>query len=379
MSKAKTRSHSKDNPKDSYHIKHFSQKWWAIPLVALVIAISLISINQLLSNVELPILNKSKAVAQGCANKSPITFNCYKVELTNTVKNHGSKKAFDQLKEQYPKVEFVKSQCHQLVHVVGRASYAKYGNLAETFANGDRFCWSGYYHGVMEQIAIENGNDYIVQNANTICEPIARKERYSFYHYNCVHGLGHGVMHALDGNLFTSLTACDNIVDSWERTSCYGGTFMQNIMNQQSPDETAPRPSAYLRSNEPMYPCTAVETKYKNECYLMQTSHALQLFNYDFNRVFEACAAVEEAFRLTCYISIGRDSSGQSVSDVIQTRDKCLLGPTHEARKYCIHGAAVDFVSYFNDTKEADKLCNSLPGELQDDCRSSVKRQADAL
>jgi hypothetical protein len=85
------------------------------------------------------------------------------------------------------------------------------------------------------------------------------------------------------------------------------------------------------------------------------------------------CGQVEEQFRDTCYTSLGRDASGNSISDVDKTRGKCLIGPTEEAQKYCVHGAAMDFVSYYHSDQQAKKLCNSLPANLLSDCLDVVK------
>lgn len=317
----------------------------------------------------------SKAVvvpADKCAQSNQITFSCYKAELTQITKESGPTSAFALLKKQYSQVEYVKSQCHQLVHVIGRAAYARYGNVADTFAHGDQFCWAGYYHGLMEQVADEQGTAKFLNSLNTICSEIAAKARFSFNHYNCVHGLGHGVMEAEDGNLFKALDDCDRISDDWERSSCYGGVFMQNIMIVQSPDETVDHSSAYLKADEPMYPCTAIANKYKGQCYLMQTSYALQVEDYNFAKVFKLCDATPPAYRDTCYNSIGRDASGQSISDVDRTKAVCLMGSDIVARSGCVAGAAKDFVSYFHSDVEAKRLCAALPSELRDSCFNTV-------
>jgi hypothetical protein len=314
------------------------------------------------------------SVKDVCSEKNNITFTCYKNELTQITQQQGPEKAMALVKAQYPKIPYVKSQCHQLTHVIGRAALTKYhDDVADTYAHGDQYCWSGYYHGAMEELSKDKGYDYIIKNANSVCAPIAAKGKYSFYHYNCVHGLGHGYMFATNGELFESLTDCDAITDSWERTSCYGGVFMQNIMNEQTPDKEAGElGSKYLKADQPMYPCTDVEDKYKDQCYLMQTSYALQTVNYDFKKVFALCDQVETAFRDTCYTSLGRDASGNSISDADKTRGTCLLGTTEEAQRYCVHGAAMDFVSYFHSDVQAKKLCNSLPSNLSGDCLQVV-------
>jgi hypothetical protein len=315
------------------------------------------------------------ALIDNCQNKNTITYSCYKNELTQITNQQGPEKAMTLIKQAYVKVPYVKSQCHQLTHVIGRAALAKYNNdLAQTYAHGDQYCWSGYYHGAMEQLATSKGYDFIVKNADSICEPIAVKGKTSFYYYNCVHGLGHGFMFVKDGDLFASLKACDSLKDaSFDQPSCYGGVFMQNIMNEQTPDNTAKTGSKFLKADQPMYPCTAVDTKYKNQCYLMQTSYALQTVSYDFSKVFTMCDSVEMPFKDTCYTSLGRDASGNSISNVQQTHDTCLLGKTDEARRYCVHGAAMDFVSYFHSNQQANQLCNSLPDSLLSDCLDVVK------
>jgi hypothetical protein len=309
-----------------------------------------------------------------CQAKNTITYACYKNELTQITEQQSPEKAMALVKQAYTKVPYVKSQCHQLTHAIGRAALTKYNDdVAQTYAHGDQYCWSGYYHGAMEALATNKGYDYIVKNANNICKPIAAKGEYSFYHYNCVHGLGHGFMFVKNGDLFASLKACDSITNNWERTSCYGGVFMQNIMNEQTPDKDAKVGSTYLKADQPMYPCTAVDTKYKGQCYLMQTSYALQTVSYDFSKVFTMCDNVEPEFKDTCYTSLGRDASGNSISNVDQTRTTCLLGKTDEGQKFCVHGAAMDFVSYFHSDVQAKQLCTSLPSNLSSDCLDVVK------
>jgi hypothetical protein len=320
---------------------------------------------------------KSVTYSDRCAFSNTATqngYSCYKKELTGIINQSNPENATSLLKRQYIKVAYVKTNCHQLMHVVGRAAYAKYGNLAEAFAHGDQFCWSGFYHGIMEQISKEKGYDYILKNVNSICTPIADKYgKYSFYNYNCVHGLGHGFMEIQDENLFDALKSCDALTGEWNQSSCYGGVFMQNIMNVQGPEAQDLSSYAYLKVDDPMYPCDSVDSKYKSSCYLMQTSYALQAEGYDFSKVFSLCDGAEAAYQNTCYQSIGRDASGQSISDIQKTKSYCLLGQTFAAQSNCIIGAAKDFVSYFHDDKKAYMLCIAMSGEVTQTCNDTVK------
>ncbi|MBX4197570.1 hypothetical protein KW801_03395 [Candidatus Saccharibacteria bacterium] len=319
----------------------------------------------------------SSPVTDKCSNldsQRQNIYSCYKKELSDIIKNQGAEQATALLKHQYSSVAYVKSNCHQLMHIAGRQTYAKYNNLAEAFAHGDQYCWSGYYHGIMEEISKEKGYDYVINNANNICQPIAKLYgQQSFNDYNCVHGLGHGFMEIEDENLFDALSSCDKTNGSWNQTSCYGGVFMQNIMNVQGPEAQDLATYPYLKSNDPMYPCTAVDEKYKSACYLMQTSFALQLDSYDFSKVFEQCAAVDEQYVNICYQSLGRDASGQSISDVDKTKATCLLGSDQAAQANCIIGAVKDFVSYFHSDQKGYQLCQAMSADIASKCSNTVK------
>jgi hypothetical protein len=302
------------------------------------------------------------------------SYNCYKDYLNNIVVQKGPEKATGFVKQQYDQDMYAKSACHQLMHIVGRSSYAKYGNLADAFAHGDQYCWSGYYHGIMEQLSITKGYKYLINNANKICKPIEEKFRkYSFYSYNCVHGLGHGFMQIQDENLFDALSSCDSMDSSYNRESCYGGVFMQNVMNVQGPEGTTIANYKFLKPTEPMYPCTAVKDKYKQQCYLMQTSYVLQAVGHDFREVFAQCSIIDVSYRDTCYQSLGRDASGQTISDVKQTRDICLMGETQAQKINCTIGAVKDYISYFHNDKQGYKLCAAMPTDITTTCNQTVK------
>jgi hypothetical protein len=307
-----------------------------------------------------------------CARQGNITYSCYKKELTDLTNANGPETAVALVKQQYDKNPYVKSQCHSLTHAVGRAALSKYKDIAITFAHGDHFCASGYYHGTFEQISEERGADYLIKNANKICVPFADKNRYHLDHYNCVHGVGHGLLGAAGSDLFKALKACDKLADTWERSSCHSGVFMQNVMIEQSPDESVNRKSAFLRREEPMYPCTAVADKYKVGCYIFQSSYALTVTGYDYRRVFSLCQEAGTWYQDVCYGSMGRDASGNSQLNQQKTIETCYLGPTDRAVDGCIKGAAKNTVYSYHSDKQAYALCGAVGEKFQFNCRKAV-------
>ena len=292
------------------------------------------------------------------------TFSCSKKHFALLTQQAGIKPALVALKQEYVKNPEIVSDCHQLSHTIGNNAVDHYeGNIAKAFLDGDSFCWSGYYHGVVERAITRIGETQFVAHANDMCAAIPGKDRYSFDYYNCVHGLGHGIMSESENELFHSLAVCDNLSGDWERRSCYGGVFMENIMVDNRAEKTK-----FLKRDDLMYPCNAVALAYKEQCYLMQTSYALSKNGYNFTNVFELCGKVDEQFRNTCAQSIGRDASGNSVSDVARTVEKCSLALDDDQEKNCIIGAVKDFISYYHGGDKAQMLCLAFPERFQENC-----------
>jgi len=302
-----------------------------------------------------------------CNGSTPDVFKCYRAYYSEMVENEGSEAAMADLKARYGN-PFVRSQCHQLAHIVGRAAADIYSSVGDAYSHGDSFCWSGYYHGVMEKIVADIGVGAVPLRMNFLCSDLPGKATYNFDYYNCVHGLGHGMMYITNNELFQSLELCDNLSGSWEQSSCWSGAFMENIIADE-----VNHFAKYLKDDDPLYPCNAAGDKYKSTCYLMQTSRMLDVVGYDFANVFELCGTVGDPYVDVCYQSLGRDASGKSVSDVQKTRASCLLGKDYRQQSNCVVGAVKDFISYHHSDVQAQELCASLPQELQQTCFSTAE------
>ena len=309
----------------------------------------------------------TKPVAH-CVNRLANDFQCRKKHFEDVARGLGPKAALADLKTLYAKDPFVLSQCHQLVHSIGNVSAELYGDIGKAFQYGDGFCWSGYYHGVVEQSLKQFNPDTILTKIDSFCADIPGKKQYSFGYFNCVHGLGHGFMAVTKNELFQSLDLCEKLTGGWEKESCYGGVYMENVMT-----DNRTHFSKYLKPDDLMYPCDAVATRYKGQCYLMQTSYALTKNGRSFANLFELCGNIEENYRDICAESIGRDASGQSISDPEQTHAWCALAKDPHQQEHCIIGAAKDFVSYFHSDRQAHDLCAKEEGSIKQTCENTVK------
>lgn len=350
--------------------------WWALPVVILLCsataAFALIKSGTKTTEVQ-NTFNPNTATLVDClGTPRESELDCWRERMEVMVaQNDSNTKVFADANAAYQTSTYVKSNCHQIAHIIGRASGKKYADVTKAYEDGDDFCSSGYYHGVLEAALTITDKDTILSKLNAICSGVKNEGIYKLKHYNCVHGLGHGLMQLHDSELFTALNSCDRLVDNWERQSCLGGVFMENIMNEFNPGHT----TSYLKSDDLLYPCNAVDNYYKEPCYLIQTAHMLKSTGQNFAKVFELCGTVASPYDATCYQSLGRDASGNSVSNLDATVNSCNLGLSTRARENCYIGAVKDFVWHYNNLDQGLILCDRIATEpnIRETCINTAK------
>lgn len=346
-------------------VRRLAGRYWFLLPIAVLVSSVLLAVQILDSRPE-----PAPVALVDCETERPDDYECWRDRLRTLVARDSPQAALADVRAVYDRVPFVADQCHQLVHEIGRAAGKRYGDVAEAYAVGDDLCASGYFHGVLEAVTEQIGLETLITEIDTVCGPLKERDPYSLDHYNCVHGLGHGLMGVTYSQLYESLAACDAYSEAWERESCYGGVFMENIMARDNPHH----PSIYLRDDDPLYPCTEVDPGYQQQCYLMQTSHALRVVDFDYHQVFELCQRPEVApHQATCLQSLGRDISGATHGQPEQTVDLCLLGGSDYTAEQCLIGAAKDYAYHFNGDTEALELCATVPdAALSQTCRDTV-------
>lgn len=295
---------------------------------------------------------------------SPAEFRCLQRQYADLVTQRGTGAAFTELRRAYASDEQIRLHCHQLTHAIGRAAGQNAPSLEAAFSEGEELCGTGYWHGVMETAVAGTSLSELGAAAERFCASARDREPRSVSHQGCSHGLGHGFMNAYGGDVFAALRACDALRDSWERGHCWNGVFMENV-----PDGDNPHPSRYLRADEPLYPCTAVEQRYRGQCYQKQTSYALQLVDGDFAAVFALCSAVTDPARPDCFQGIGRNAVEENVRRATDPATICALGADVEARSDCTYGVARYLALYHHDRTVAESFCTAQPSELASACR----------
>ena len=251
--------------------------------------------------------------------------------------------------------------CHQEAHLIGRAAYKIYG-IDLAFQQGDAACHSGFYHGAIEEFIRENGTDNLSQKIAKLCEKFSTQ----FGKFECLHGLGHGIMAFEDYDLIKALDACDKLGTDYERGSCYGGVFMENIVTGQGLGAVPGHYTEWLSKEDPQFPCNVDFVKNnlsrQLQCWQMQTSWMLNLFNYDFKRVVSECLKAPENMIPVCFVSLGRDIAGFTLRDPLKIIKICDLVQDDNYYSQCIIGAVNVIVDFWGAdvNGKATELCKLI-------------------
>lgn len=303
---------------------------------------------------------------------------CFHERLEAAIKSEGTEHALSLLElwtKQDPDVE---REAHPLVHHIGRQSFAHYGGPAKAMSHCRDVFWSGCYHGVLQAYL---GSLAVVESHHivSLCPPIGGVIDFSFKRYNCLHGLGHGVTLQFHYDVLKSLAYCDYLTSEWDRESCYGGVFMENIVTFQTARQAQTahahhgqhQATSFMNAQDLLYPCSALDSKYLRSCYLMQTSAILTFLNYDFAQAFTQCERVVTEHQTTCYRSLGRDISGYTLRDSERVTQLCELGRGDQVRQ-CFIGAVKDFILTDASPDPGLALCRKLDGRFKSDCYGTV-------
>jgi len=291
---------------------------------------------------------------------------CYKQAFGNLAYERSPETALATLAQYMRTNRTIDSGCHQIAHEIGHAAYVKYhSNAAVALANGSMTCWSGYYHGVIERAFGGVPRSKVASIARSLCTGKAITKTY-FLLYQCVHGLGHGLMIYSLNDLPYSLRVCDKLATSWDQTSCTGGVFMQNFL----PGPMQLTPTKWVSQKDLIYPCDKVHARDKLYCYLMVTSRILPAVGYDFRKAAAWCRRAETGWVATCFQSFGRDASGYSVQNPRKIVQLCGLAGSME--RECVYGGSRDLTSNDAGPTRAIRMCLLAPSTTRSYCFNGV-------
>lgn len=314
---------------------------------------------------------------QNAAAMTPLTNHPVLSSLLAIVRESGTEQALTRLEELAASDQTVLAEAHNLAHAIGRFSFSHYRNAQEAFARCRETFQSGCYHGVLEEYFLSQPRVGRRQVAG-LCDVDIQATASGFVRFQCVHGLGHALTMHFNHNIMKALEFCDFLPSQWDQVSCYGGVFMENIIfyqqSQQGGHQHGGRQKTFLKASDPLYPCNAVKHRYREQCYLMQTSAMLMFNGYDFAKAAQTCLTAPTEFIPACFQSLGRDVSGFTLRDSDRSLELCQLSPV-AYRSYCFVGAVKNFIDINWKMDQAFAFCQRVPPDSKTDCYTAIGEQ----
>ena len=263
------------------------------------------------------------------------------LEARRAVKALGVRRVMEKLVESSK--EGSTSQCHTEAHYVG---YAAYDLLKEkAFADCTENCHSGCYHGAVEALFWDVGPSKVIEKTFEICSRLPS----DFERFQCFHGTGHGFLALESYNLPQAIERCNEFSTPEIISSCYGGVFMENIGAGLglSPSNVG-HVTEWLSWSDPLFPCNQFDNNptAQERCYEMQTSWMLVISNRDYDFAVSECLKAREEMIPICFRSFGRDATGNSLRDPIETKKLCDKVP-EPYYSSCVFGSVSTIINFW--------------------------------
>jgi hypothetical protein len=292
---------------------------------------------------------------------------CYEQALGNIAYYEGPAAAFRVFDQRMQTDAAFSSGCHRTAHTIGSAALARYeGNVAEAFVRGSSSCASGYYHGILEhsflQADAQTVDDFGAVARDLCSDPQVRDR--PFLLFQCIHGLGHGLMIRSGYDLLFSLEVCDKLTTDWDQRSCHGGAFMENISSSYGVR------SQYLRDDDLIYPCRTIKEHQKEGCYLIVTSRILEANGYDWQDAARVCRTSDADWVDVCFQSFGRDAAGVTLFRARKAANLCVIA--EDQAPECFYGAARAIANNQADPASAAPLCKLAPEASKPRCYEGI-------
>jgi hypothetical protein len=295
---------------------------------------------------------------------------CYEQAFGDVAYHQGPKAALALFAHEMATNKAINAGCHPIAHYIGAGTLARnHGNIPKSFAAGSSICWSGFYHGILERafygISTEAG---LIKAARRVCsDPSLQRNEFLFY--QCVHGLGHGLMISTGYDLPYALHVCEKLQTAWDQSSCTGGVYMENVNAANGTSIGFKTP--WVKPNDLVYPCDSPVTKgHRLYCYLMVTSRILAANGFNWAATAKICSHVEKIWIATCFQSFGRDADGSTAETGTRDVELCKIAGRWQGE--CIYGVVRDMTSYFAGVKQPSAFCKLVAATYKAYCYQGI-------
>ncbi len=261
--------------------------------------------------------------------------------------------------------------CHETAHHLGMWLYGYTGDINKSLSYAKMQCGGAVFHGIMQNYFMTkqlHGQSESQIEITKIC-PVDPENPNSMIRWQCLHGLGHGLMAYYNDNATAAVSHCDELAPGWEQLSCSKGVFMQNMVSHYEVG------GGDLNPNDIYYPCDQVDAKYAPACYHYHATYLLEQTNANVSAAFDLCDKITPGTMVKyCYHGMGRQLSTLITSaDTIKSgMATCYLGKESEYHADCLNGMLLTVLNGDTDTYWGFKFCSMIEDGYKSDCYDSL-------
>jgi hypothetical protein len=332
---------------------------------------------------------------------------CYEEILLDLVEHDQVRLALGALTLLGERDDYIRRFGHDFAHVIGINAWKPGKDIGKVYAQCNELFQSGCYHGVIQAVFAYQGTDSA--SVASLCGGTPEINASAWLRFQCVHGIGHGLVQTYAMNLPRALHGCDMLGNAWDAQSCYGGAFMEFIVGGRGqshhvhrPAAAKPAPEEHRHSMDGMgppagadsawppfkvrnpsdlqYPCSALGERYQQACYQMQAGLVAEVTGLDFARIAGACDQAPERWRRWCYQGIGTYVSGVTVRVPERGIAECSRGDVRY-RPWCFVGLVKNYVDVTAKLDDGLDLCRRVGGspDIASACYVALGEEAAVL
>jgi hypothetical protein len=291
------------------------------------------------------------------------------VELASVLRSDGIEAALSRL-DPLAAASGPGSRTGHYAHELGRLAFAQIRDVVKAYRGCDRSPESGCYHGVLMGY-FGDPSDFGPNDITNFCTggTIAAAET-PLLHFQCVHGLGHGLAIFVGYRLPEGLAYCDHLESAADRETCYSGVFME-VVDVSRGQLGRSGPAGAFFELDPFPQCAALADRYLRTCYWQQPSAIMFANSHDVIDAFAHCEQVPGPYIAACYQGMGVAILGITDRDPVQTSAQCARD-TGPYRLWCWDGALESLLGSSATLPEAITLCQQAPPEITTFCFESL-------
>jgi hypothetical protein len=254
--------------------------------------------------------------------------------------------------------------CHETAHHLGMWLYVYLNDIEKSLQLAQQQCGGAVYHGVIQnyiQIQKFQGKEPKNIDIHSICVNKS-SNIYSIEHWQCLHGVGHGLTKLYDGSVLEAVKRCNEFAEIIEQISCSKGVFMQNVLDYFETKK------GDFDEFDKYYPCNAVDSKYTPSCYHYHVSYLGLLNDKKLRKTFDDCDNITPDVMIKyCYYGFGRQlaASIKSIDDALYF---CKAGKISEYHTLCLEGMLLNLVNGNKNPDIGFSFCTHIPQEYKFDC-----------